>query len=884
MKRFHPPKWADQFLKWYCTEELLEEIQGDLHEAYHVRRINRGKIIANWLYVIDVFKFFKPYSFEKYSRTKQYLPMFNNYIKIASRNLLKRKSFTIMNLVGLVAGISSIFLVSLYLHHELNYDSSNPDADRIYRLVNTYRNQTYTCMSFPSWYSSTKEQQLNLTNSLKSYDGVLESCQFVTNQSDIGPHGRYYVQVNGKQFVEEDLLYTNTGMAFHSLFPQQFKAGSPEQAFSQFDRVILTESKAVQFFGENWESAGVVGTILDMQDETFEIAGVIEDVKGNVHFNFEILVHQEMIPSWGAYTYLKLNENASIETTLAQLNRDVNTIYPGYTDDELQKGISSVPLTEIHFTSGMLYELKPTANSSYMLTFGIVGLIILLIIWTNYTNLSIATYSGRQKEMGVRKVLGARSNDIAMQILTEAIMLTMICIPFAWLIVFGLLPSFNQLMGIGVDSALLYSPIFVLLIIVILFITGIISGLYPALIFSRKSLVRLFKGKLSGSSNRLWNIRNGILASQFFMLIVLISIVFVIRNQMSFIQNKDLGFEKERVLFFDVAGLEKYRLLKEKLKQLPEVEKVGAGLIPGSDMYNQLTYKMKESDITYSDGTNLSTSLNTMEILGIKSSSFELLESQDSVFIINETAAKKIATELGVEPYDLIGKTLISEPEWENELFGNGMHYTIADVIEDFDYFNLRHESQSLLIEVRREVSWLYTAMIKLNTNDMLSSISDIENIYLDVEKEIPFDINFLDDHLDQIYQQEKNAGTLTAALTAVSVLLAIMGLIGIIGFVTISRQKEIGVRKVFGASIVDILFSLSKEYLIMIGLATVLSIPTAIYLSNMWLETFAYRINPTIFSVLLSAMITLILVVFVVILQSYKSANLNPSEALRNE
>ncbi|MEO1254824.1 MAG: permease prefix domain 2-containing transporter, partial [Bacteroidota bacterium] len=286
MSKKYPPKWLDKFLLWYCAEELIEEIQGDLHEAYRYRSTEFGKAKAQWMYFLDVLKFFRPYSFEKYSRTKQYLPMFNNYIKIALRNLIKRKAFTALNLLGLSIGISSVLLVSLYLQHELAYDASHPQSENIYRLVNKYRDQTYTCMFFKDYYGSAYETQMGLLNHLKNYDEVSEGCHFVPSHSPIGPNNNSYVYVGDKKLIMKDFLYTNTGEEFQKLFPQRFLEGSPSLAFSQFDKTILSESSAEKMYGKDWKAQSILGNSIMIQDRQYIIGGVVEDVPGNVHYDF----------------------------------------------------------------------------------------------------------------------------------------------------------------------------------------------------------------------------------------------------------------------------------------------------------------------------------------------------------------------------------------------------------------------------------------------------------------------------------------------------------------------------------------------------------------------------------------------------------------------
>lgn len=886
MSHLQPPKWLDRLLQWYCAEELIEEIQGDLHEAYAHRAEHHGQFRANWSYFLDVIKFFRPYSFEKYSRSKQYLPMIQNYLKIATRNLLKKKGFTALNLTGLSIGISAVLLVSIYLRHELTYDQKFPEADNIYRLVNDYRDQTYNCMFFPDFYDSNKEVQLRLINHLKSYEEVAAACHFITTHSPIGPNDKYYVSVGDKKLVMEDMLYTNTGLAFQEVFPQSYIVGSPASSYGQFGKVVLTETSARKIFGNDWREQEVLNETIAIQEENYLVGGVIEDVPGNVHFDFTMIIHTERIPSWGAYSYVKLAPGFSIDQFMYRVNAQVELFFPGYTADELQKGIKALSLGDIHFTNGNLYELKATANQSYLTTFGIVGIVILLIIWTNYTNMSIASYAGRQKELGVRKLMGARAKDIRSQVFIEAILLTILCFPVAWLFIYYGLPSFNQWMQIGIDQEVMFDPFLLLFLGAILIFTGLISGLYPAVAFGRKSLTDLFEGKLNlVKSYRLLNFRNALLMTQFFFLVGLMSVTLIIKKQMDYVQKRDVGFVREGVLFFGVNGKEKYQQLKNELLQMPEVKEVGTGMIPGMDMYNQLTYKMQGMDKTLADGTLIYTSADALKVLGIQSEAFELLAAgQDSVMIINQTAAEKLAVIKGISPEELVGQKLVTEPEYENEEFGFGIHYSIAAIIDDFDYFSLKYPSQSLIMEVRRESDYVYNALVSIDTEDLIGTISEIEAKYLSVEMELPFDLVFLDEHLDQLYARERNAGNLATILTGICIVLAIMGLIGIVGYVTQSRQKEMGIRKVFGASLLDILLVINKNYVLLMLIATALALPVSIFLSKQWLDNFAYRISPDFTFVLLAGSITLLLVVTIVVIQSMRTARLNPTDTLRCE
>ncbi|MEL6676900.1 MAG: permease prefix domain 2-containing transporter [Bacteroidota bacterium] len=883
----HPPRWLDRFLEWFCDEDLLEEIQGDLHEAYHDRAQHFGRARANRLFAADVFRFFKPYAFEKYSRAKQFLPMFDNYFKVALRNILHRKAFTAINLIGLTFGVSAVLLIGLFVKYELTYDMAVPDHDRIHRVMNHYRDQVYTPMYFQDYYQSGRDAQLRLINHLTRYEEVETACHFVPSESAIGGRDQYYVEFDGKQVVAKNVLYTNTGLAFQAVFPQRFLLGTPEGAFAGFDKIILTESAAKDWFGSRWRNQDILGKTVTIREEMLEITGVIADVPDNVHYTFDWIVHQQLIPSWGAYTYLKLRPEAEIEPVIARLNQEVDLVYPGYSEDVLRKELLSVALTDIHFTGDTLYELKPIANKAYLSIFGIVGWVLLLIVWTNYTNLSIAMYADRQKELGMRKVLGALPSDISFQLLVEAVLLALICFPFCWGIVYLYTPYFGELMGIELSGSQGLTLGASLVLFGILFLTGLFSGLYPAITYGRRSMLHLFgegRKKILAISRHL-NFRNALVVVQFTMVIGLLSITSFIYLQMEYIQTKDLGFQKEGVVYFGVDGGEKYARLKAVLAGFPEVQAIGANGVPGSDMYNQMTYKMKDTDVTLSDGTQLYVERGTFEALGIACEPCRQMdEGKAQMFLINRTAAEKLAKIKGVEPEALIGETLISEPEWENEEFGYGIPETIDGIIDDFKYFSLKYPNQTLLINAYAETEWAETMILRLQTDNWPETMEKVKSAYKSVETVRPFDVTFLEARLDQLYQTERRSGILMAVLSVIAIILALMGLAGIVSYVAFSRQKEISIRKILGASVSHIMMSFQREFLLLLGIAALIATPLSMSLFSWWLESFAYHIEPNPLIVGLAGLVAALPVIGLILIWVRRVANKEPVEVLRSE
>ncbi len=882
-----PPRWADQFLVWFVAEELREEIQGDLQEAFYHRLETQGLAKAKWQYIKDVFQFFKPYAFEKYSRAKQFIPtMFDNYFKIALRNILHRKGFTTINLLGLSIGLSAIMLITLYLQHEYSYDQPTPQHEQVYRIMNKYRDQTYCNMLFNGYYSASPDTQLFLINHLLTFEEIEQACHFVPSQSAIGGGDQYFVELGNKRFIAKNVLYTNTGIAFQDMFPQKFLMGSPESAFSDFGTVVLTRKLAEQWFGETWFAQDLIGKNLTIRDQQLRLAGVIENVPGNVHYDFDWIVHRPKIPSWGAYTYVRVQEGASIEKVMTAFNNNPDPVYPGYSDDPLWKGSFALPLTDIHFTSGTLYELKPVANKAYLSTFGIVGLVIFLIILTNYTNLSVAMYADRQKELGMRKVLGARPEDISFQLLAEAILLALFCLPLCYLFLYLVLPYFSTLMELELGFASLWQPWAIIGMLSLALFTGLLSGLYPALAYAQKSMLQLFGKKINHVFGiRLFNFRNLLLTWQFTMVIGLLSITYFIYQQMDYIQHKQLGYEKEGVLYFGVNGTEKYEQLKAKMLRIPGVQAVGANAVPGADMYNQMTYKMKNTDVTLSDGTMLYMDKGTLDALQIDCPACAKLDNgKQQILVLNQTAADKLAKIKGVSPQQLIGQTIVTEPEYENEEFGNGIHYTIDGIIPDYKYFSLKYPNQTLILQVNRDAPWVHTALVRAETEQLSATLAQIKTAYTEVEQVIPFDPYFLEDRLRELYNSERQAGYLMASLSMIAILLALMGLAGMVSYMAYSKQKEIGIRKVLGASVQHILFRFNKDFMLLLGIATLIATPVAIYLAYNWLESFAYRITPHWLVVLLAGGVALLLVVLLVSLQSFKAANQHPVEVLRTE
>lgn len=881
-----PPRWADRLLAWFCDDALLEEIQGDLHQAFCHRVQKQGYHYARVNYIFDVIRFFKPSVIQKFTVYQQHPPMLRNYFKIAVRSLIRQKRYALINGVGLTLGLCCIFLSTLYLRNETRYDQFHEKSADTYRLLRTYRSQIYTCLPFQNYSNTSADEQLRLAQGFEELSGVGSVTQFVLSNSAIAERGAYFVETEaGNAFTEEQILFTNRGKDFLEIFDWSFLAGDPISALDAPYRVVLSESTAKKYFGPDWQQDnGILSTSLRIDTIDYQISGVIQDVPSYSHIEFDLAVSVPSIPSWGAYTYAHLMPGVDPTQVNQQLNQSYLTLYPEQQEDPLEKGITLQSLTDIHLSSNYLYELKKPGDVRYLYIFGIIGLIILVITCINYTNLSVAMYTGRQKEIGMRKVMGARKRDISGQFLFEAMLLAFISLPLALLLMELLLPYFNQLMELQLRNDFLRElPLFAIALGLTLGI-GILSGLYPSLLLSRKTLTQLFKNKL-GQSKAGFSLRHALVGFQLVLLIALGSATLLINRQLTFIEQKNLGYEKEGILSFGLDDVEDYRYIRNQLLTLPQVVSVGSGSQPGELMYNQVTYTLQGSASVLDNGTSLYMDQGLVQTLGITHPALQKLDQgADEVLLINRTAAETLGRISDQASENVIGEVLITEPEYVNEEGGNGFPAVVDGIMEDFHYFTLKETINPMFIWVRKEPEWVYNAVVKVKTDQLYETIGQIRDVYAQVRSDVPFQVQFMDERLETLYAQERQIGQLSTVLSTVAVLLAILGLSGLVSFIAYERRSEISIRKVFGASLGQILLLINREFVLLVMIATLLAAPLAYFGVNAWLDNFAYRITPSWLDMVAVGLISLVIVIVIVSWQSFRTAQRNPAQTLREE
>jgi len=889
MSTQQPPNVPRRFLHWFCDESLFEEIDGDLHEAYLKNQKTKGETKANISYWLDVLRFFKPYSFEKYSSTKQYLPMVKNYLIIAIRNILKRKGFTAINVGGLSISLTVLILVTVFIRYHLTFDSHYPNIENVYRIGDNYRSQSYAPFKFDGYWDASKESQMRLVNLLKSYPEVKSAAQFLQSASEISGQEIYYIEVGEQRFREDNLVFTNTPKDFFEIFPQKIIKGSQASFESSINSILLTERTAIKLLGHHWESEEIAGTICKIGGENYAIAGVVQEPIPNSHFGFNILVHREIIPSWGAYTYMKINEEMEHSTVLARLQNQMDKVIPGYSTDILEKGPYAVSVEDIHIADGsLLYELRPVISVTTLKIFSAIALVILLITWTNYTNLTVAVYTQRQKELGVRKVLGARSKDIGLQMFTEITLIACLSLPVALAIAHFILPSFSHLMDIGLDYNALFDPMVLLIIFGVTLLTGILSSAYPVLAFGSRKEIGLIKSKLSFKGGKYqFGVRRALIGLQFLLLISLVSMSAYTYQQMEFVATKDMGFDSSGIISIPASNIQQHQAIKSVLLQIPDIEAVGAGYMPGAEMWNQTTYKLEGENEVFDDAHILNFDIGMAEALGWDHIALnQLRDGKKAVRLINESMAQRMKDAYGYTELDLINKRVITEPEYVDDETGEiGVPYIIDGIIGDFHFFSLKNKVNPLIVQIGKNLSWTTNTVIKLKDGANLAvSLGRIEDLHSELEPELPFELIFLDERIEQLYKSEQRMLTLMGILSTTAIGLAIMGLIGLVSYMVYIKRKEMGIRKVFGASVTQILVIINKEFVVLMLVASVLAVPIIYWAMQLWLSDFAYRISLNPLVIIVSAIISLSLVILIVSLQSSKAATINPKDLLSEE
>lgn len=804
------------------------------------------------------------------------MAMFKNHLKIAFRNIKKHKAFSAINIVGLAVGIACSILIWLFVSHERSYDRFHEKADRIYRLAlraslgDTKINQTQT--------SSEVFRRL-----------VAEFPEIEKGVKFFNP-GRTPVILEDKTFYESRLFAVDS--TFYEVFSFQLIHGNPQTALAEPNTMVLSKATAEKYFGT---PNSAVGKIIraDFSNGTgsasFRVTGISENVPDNSHFHYDILVSSSTFPAlinnkgWGQtnfITYLLLQPGTSKDWFEEKLKEFTRRNLGGQGFDEwVAKGnyweYYLQPITEIHLNSDLNGEFEANGNQTYIFVFSVISVIILLIACINFMNLSTAKSSLRAKEVGVRKVVGSSRKELMQQFLFESVLLSFISLALGLVIIQILLPAYRNLVGRQLSMPYLDNAAVIPSLLALGLVVGLISGSYPAFFLSSFQPISVFRenvGRSKGSSL----LRNILIVFQFAISIFLIAGTLVVFQQLKFFQNKRLGFEKEQVLVVRNPGVlgNNVSSFKETLRQDSHVISVsGSNTLPGRSFSN-MTFISK--DVANKFNLNLCVCdydfLETLKLEMAKGRFFSKEFSTDTqAVILNERAVKVLGWE------DPIGKQIGS--------YGVGK-LSVIGVIKDYHYESLHQEirPQALLLAAGSYQNAEDYISIRLSTENVSETVQYIGNTWNTFAPGDPFEYSFLDKDYDNLYVNEKQIRSLFSIFSLLAIFISCLGLFGLASFVADRKTKEIGVRKVLGASVSDIVMHLSKAFMKGIALANIIAWPLAYYAMNKWLQKFAYRIEIGISTFILSGILAFGIALLTVSYHYIKAATANPVDSLRYE
>jgi putative ABC transport system permease protein len=806
--------------------------------------------------------------------------MLSNYLTIALRSLQKSKVHSVINVFGLAFGIACVFLIILYLEGELSYDRFHTKAENLYRIT-WEDNNPQTRTPHP------------MAQALKNDFPEVESAVSITPLYAAGLTRETHSLHNpnsDQRFDEKNLLAVDT--TFFDVFSFELVKGNPETALKQINGVLLSESTAKKYF-PNEDPLGK-HLAVDAEDYLVEVVGVFKDVPSQSHFSFDILgsyVREKSFDSlnafyswadFGHYNYIRLRDGADAKALERKIMPWIRK-YINISDQQYQAlmeqgyGFRLQPVTDIHLHSHLRWELAANGNIEYVYILSAAALLTLVIACVNFMNLTTAKSAERAKEIGVRKTLGAAQRQLSVQFLGESIIMSMLAIAIAILVIELTLPIFNSFTGLAL--AIDYGHHGIVLLLLGLLI-GILAGLYPSLYLSSIKPHLVLKGK-TAQTPRGGGLRRCLIVFQFFMSMILISSAVIIYDQLHFLSNKNLGFNKEAVMVIavkDEDGMRRFEALQNELSQVGGILSVSASSnIPGGQ-FNQhqiASVQFPDDDIASAEVFVDPEFFRTLGLTVVEGRTFSRDNPADSTgaFVLNETAARQLNI---AEP--IVGKEIWwKQRERKTELRG-----TVIGVVRDFNFQSLHEPIRPLIFMPTRER--FNHIIVKLDTRDFSRKIAAIEKVYRKFEPVFGFEFSFLDDQLNAQYASEQRTVTILMIFTVVAILIACFGLLGMSLLSFQQKIKELSVRKVLGATLSDMLVLLVGDFTRLILFAVVLATPITWWIMNDWLKNFSYQIHIQAW-VFIGSGLSLILIAWLTL--SYftvKASSLNPAETLKNE
>jgi len=811
--------------------------------------------------------------------------MIKNYLRSAWRNIKRHKFISFINIFGLTTGITCCLVIITYIINELSYDKFNVNADRTYRVTRIF-------------YSGPNVESLHLSSIAPPFGPLLKTAfPQIEKMTRVLPNGTNVLHYKDKLFNEKNTVCADEN--FFSVFSLKVTKGDKNTALNEPYAVMMTADVAKKYFGD--ENPVNKTLLIDNTKHPYKVTGIFEPFPSNSHMHPDILIsfntlrdtaiygEKQLETNYGNnsfYTYILLPKGYNAEIIARQLpdflDRYVHMqgMPPNVKTSQATK-LTIQKLTDIHLTSHLDDEIEENGNITRVYIFSIIAVFILLIACINYMNLSTARSALRAKEIGIRKVIGAQRKEIIRQFLSESVLITWVALLFALVFTWALIPYINSLSGLNLAFSSLFQWQILAGVIALPFFIGLVSGIYPAIFMSSFIPVRVLKGMLNVGSGNI-SFRKVLVVVQFSVSIVLIVATTVVFQQLHYIQQKSLGFNKDYILDMAYIGTltNNYESFRQELLKNPAIKELGrSSRVPSGRLLDDQGAQVIEGgkavpikmDLKY-----ITADYGFIPTYGMKMEAgrnFSRAFITDTAnYIINETAVQQLGWKT---PQNAIGKDMI---------YG-GTKGKIIGVVHDFHFESLHQSIIPLLFQLPAPKNGYYNHIsVKVDGNNLQSAISSIGDTWHKFLPNVPFDYSFLDVKFQKLYESEQQQGNLFTIFSGLAIFIACLGLFGLSAFTITQRVKEIGVRKVLGASVPQIVSELSKDFLKLVLVAAVLALPIAWYFMHNWLLGFAFRISLSWWIFVLAGIIAIVIAFFTISFQAIKAANANPVKSLRSE
>ncbi len=814
--------------------------------------------------------------------------MLKNYLISAYRNIARNKFYSILNIAGLAIGMICAILIFLYVQKEMTFDKHHVNYERIYRLESDFTisgKNTLAALSPMPMAPTLKDEYPEIEKYARFAGFGLEDILF---------------SYGDKKFYEDNIYFTDSTV--FDVFTHRFLFGSPDHVLDEPNTIVITEGFSKRYFGD----ANPIGEVLTSSNfGDFRVTGVIENIPSNSHLTFDCLLSMATVvellgterfndrsaPSFwnvSVYGYVLLHENVSMESIYEKFP-DFYEKYMASLGNQLNGSFNlmSTRLDRVHFDSTLEFEL-PVGNSNYIIIFSLVGVFMLIIACINYMNMATARSTGRAMEVGLRKVIGAQRAFLIRQFLSESVVLAVIALLLSLIVTILILPYFNTLAGKDIVVSDLFTPFTILSLLLIALFVGIVSGSYPSFYLSSFLPVKVLKGTLPGEGKG-W-LRKILVVFQFMLSVVLIIGTIVVSSQQRYIENKDLGMNKENLLLIpnrDTAFINnRLKTFKEELVKNPNIRGVTSAILIPPRMSTKVVFRVEQGDGMMEHVLSFSiVDFDFLDVMGIEfleGRNFDRNRTTDAneAFIVNDAAAKAFG--------------------WGNEALGKKVQFGIGGpnsrsgvvigVVKDFHFSSIHNTIEPFVFMPNEDP--LLNFYVRVADENTAETIEFIREKRVELGNTLPFNYFFFTEKLDEMYASEKKLSNLFTIFALLTIFISCLGLLGLTSFTTQQRTREIGIRKVMGATSGNITWMLDRDFLLLVIIANIIAWPFAYLAMVRWLQDFAYRIDfsispfawVTLVPFILATLVSVIIAMITVSLLSVRAANANPVDAIRYE